>query len=349
MKTLPHIVINAHAGEDSDEARQGKFENHIIQRRILRKLLPDIKILSCTCTYDNQMKRKMKEEEFEAVHLKVKTPKWKKINFYLTELYKEKDKTKSILFLDDDTIPYIPSKHTDTAYKNLYKNTIPKLKQILHKPQTVPAPCCFFHIHGLKHFMYTKDILNNYSEDEDYETCSFNPVGKACFIKANLNILYEEKDVINPRYGYSHYTEDFPLRAKCVIFNKPVAINHHVAFEELRKSKSTVFKTQERRIDTLRVLRELWAERYPNHFFFIEGRFRTILYCSRLGHQIKSKGGIDILLLTNNYSVEELHRITKIDINQIRAHLYHVKTKHKDFKIEFEKGKYRIAPVVQKY
>jgi len=352
---LPHIVIPSYPGNDRI-TRKFRFESHIKQRIRLKELFGDeFHIVTHACTYDQKMKDIFKQHGFEAVFREERMYKWRKINEVLKLLYREKDK--AILFMDDDVLPY------EKTNVLLYQNTIPKIKDILRNPQSVPASCCFFHCYGPKQYLYTHHLESLYEKDEDYNRCRVSATGWAIFIKSDLNIPYEDEDVADPEYGFEYPLDDFALRAKCIAHDIPVVENHHIAFERMKDNeRSTTYGnspqggkvTKKSVVDTrnahwkkcLEILRAYWAKRYPNHFFYLgkTKQFRTILTHSRLGHRIKGIGRLDMILLTQKNTMEELCKKIELSKDRIDKHLYHIKTNHKDFCIRFEKGKYDIIP-----
>jgi hypothetical protein len=241
------IIISSHLG-DTPELQTTRFSYHLKQRKVLAKQFPDLTIVSLCSGYTKEYKDKLDPKYF-AVHQKGRTYKFEKHNTILKLLYQSK-KPRSVLMLDDDTVP--------TEVKDLEdQKPIERLTEWLEHPATMPCPCMYFSVKGILTDMYYN------ARAPGLRTCPALPSGCACLVRNDLGVLFQKNEMV---HNGVRLADDAIFRMRCAAMGQEVLKHNSLFFKYFQSSsdKASVWhESREARRECIQQTREAIKVHFP--------------------------------------------------------------------------------------
>jgi len=336
MNPFPNIVLSSYLGPDS-ERRVKRLKWHLKARAQLHELYPDLRVLSICSDYSPEEEQAMKG--WDCIFLPERTLRWKKQNLVLKELYARR-RNEAVLLLDDDIVPVDREGGMEDSTKYLY--------ELLVNPGISPAPCLYFICYEVVGGYYFQKLQGK----GDYVAAPMGVTGWGTWVRSDLGVLFEEKDVVNPEVGPA--LDDTPvLRAKCMEMGKRVLRCNRVLLStyQHKDEQSAWFKDREHRKLIIQRTREHLLRHFPLLFYRDgEGEISSVTKRSLLGHPggEGQVGQIDTALIVNSpISFDQIEALTGLSREAISYHIWHIKNHHPNWVLEQVDNTYQLVPQKQ--
>ena len=259
---LPNIAITSYLGS-SKEVRKVRLECHLRQRKKIKHLFPDLKILSICSDYTSKEKKFL--DRYDCLFLKKRTHKYVKHNLIFEELYKSKHREEAVLLLDDDVFP-LKEWELPLCSTSFFVNNI------LKRPYVLPAACMYFSCAHLFFDAYNKARIR---KEGSIVTAPLQVCGWAMWVRSDLGVVYTDETCIEPETGL--VLDDMPFRCKCYAEGKRVLKHLGAYFDSYQwntKRVSSFFDSEDSWRQTIKVHTEYLLKKHPNHFMKVRGKVR---------------------------------------------------------------------------
>lgn len=253
------IIISSYLTDDP-EVQRTRLDIHLKQRSTLYSqfIARNVNIVSLCTAYPDWAKEKM--YAYNCIFQDKHQYKYQDHQQILRGLYKEKT-LKSILLLDDDTVPTILPDLKSS------RNILDQIEDWLNNPENMPASCIYFATKGLLPDIYynaRKPVLG---------PCPVMPSGWATLVRSDLKVNLTDEDIWLEEVQMG---EDTIFRNKCAVEGKEVLKHFGLFFETFQnksndKNSAWFRGSREARRESVRVSKEYLAKKYP-WIFTLKGK-----------------------------------------------------------------------------